>query len=54
LEILVPFGDRDYDRLLPVGEQHRDMITDLGLMGDEYLTSAGRDGVVKVWKIFNS
>ncbi|KAE9548761.1 hypothetical protein FO519_008034 [Halicephalobus sp. NKZ332] len=49
-----PFGDRDYERLMPVGEQHRDVITDLGLMGDEYLTSAGRDGVVKVWKIFNS
>lgn len=33
-----------------VSECHRDAITDLIALGSEQLISAGRDGVIKVWK----
>ena len=48
------FTDKSHHKLIQVGEQHRDGITDLSLIGNEYLTSAGRDGTIKVWKIFNT
>uniref|UniRef100_A0AC35FSA7 Non-specific serine/threonine protein kinase n=1 Tax=Panagrolaimus sp. PS1159 TaxID=55785 RepID=A0AC35FSA7_9BILA len=48
------FSDKNYQKLVQVGEQHRDGITDISLIGNDYLTSSGRDGSIKVWKIFNT
>uniref|UniRef100_A0A7E4VWM4 non-specific serine/threonine protein kinase n=1 Tax=Panagrellus redivivus TaxID=6233 RepID=A0A7E4VWM4_PANRE len=38
----------------PVGEQHFDGITDIGLLGPDYLASSARNGVVKVWRVHNT
>ena len=35
-----------------VSDCHRDAITDLIAVGDDQLVSAGRDGVIKIWRLY--